>query len=290
MSQEIGNTQNQVVAGVAGTVENILMPAPTAWPMALALGMTLLVGGLLTHWVVSLLGLALAILAATGWFFQVVPYEDHIAVPVRAVILKISSIREVRQHFTPDSNHRKVFPLETFSITSTIRGGIAGGAAMGIIAALYGLIRHHSVWYAANLLAAGGFISWAGASDAFLAQFHAAGLFAALGIHGLASVLFGLLYGAMLPMFPRHPILVGGFIAPLTWTGILYSSLGIISPILNVRIDWPWFVFSQIVFGFACGFVINLHEKIRTPQFRALPFAVRAGIASDEAIGGGDSQ
>ena len=54
--------------------------------------------------------------------------------------------------------------------------------------------------------------------------------------------------------------------------------------------DWPWFVFSQMLFGVACGFVINLHDKIRTPQFRALPFAVRAGIASDEVIGGDDSK
>ena len=288
MSQGTGSTQNQVVTGVAATVETILMPAPTAWPMALALGMTLLVGGLLTHWVVSLLGLALAILAVIGWFFQVVPQEHHIAIAARAVILKISSVRLTRKHLSP--NHRLVLPLETFTITSTVRGGVAGGVAMAVLAALYGLIRYNSIWYAANLLAAGGFISWAGASDAFLAQFHAVGLLAALAIHSLASVLFGLLYGAMLPMFPRKPILIGGLIAPLTWTGILYSALGIISPILNARIDWPWFVASQMAFGLACGFVINLHDKIRTPQFRALPFAVRAGIASDEGDVGGDSK
>jgi hypothetical protein len=132
-----------------------------------------------------------------------------------------------------------------------------------------------------NLLAAGGFVSWAGESNEFLSQFHLMGLLAAFGIHALTSVLVGLLYGAMLPMFPRKPILTAGFVAPFLWTGILYSALGVISPILNARIDWLWFVLSQIAFGLVCGFVVNLQEKVRTPQFRALPFAVRAGLHSD---------
>jgi flagellar biosynthesis protein FliR len=68
---------------------------------------------------------------------------------------------------------------------------------------------------------------------------------------------------------------------PLLFTGILYSALGIVSPILDQRIDWFWFVPSQIVFGLVCGFVVNLEAKIRTPQFQALPFAVRAGLHGD---------
>jgi flagellar biosynthesis protein FliR len=82
----------------------------------------------------------------------------------------------------------------------------------------------------------------------------------------------------MLPMFPRYPILTAGFMVPLIFSGILYSALGIVSPILNERIDWFWFVMSQITFGLVCGFVVNLQAKVRTPQFRALPFNVRAGL------------
>jgi hypothetical protein len=132
-----------------------------------------------------------------------------------------------------------------------------------------------------NLLAAGGFVSWAGASNAFLAQFHLQGLLAALAIHGAASLLVGLLYGAILPMFPWKPILTAGFLAPLMWTGLLYSVLGIVSPILNQRIDWFWFIPSQMAFGLVAGFVVNLDAKVRTPQFQSLPFAVRAGVHSD---------
>ena len=258
-----------------GTVQ---LPAPTTWPMVFALGVALMLAGMVTHWVISLLGLVMAVPAIVGWFFQVLPHEHHVSVDVHADVVEIKSTREALAYAPIDERHRKLLPLETFSVMAGVKGGIAGGVAMIVPAALYGLVRYHSVWYAANLLAAGGFVTWAGESNEFLAQFHLQGLLAAVAIHGLASVLIGLLYGAMLPMFPRRPILTAGFIAPFLWTGILRSALGIISPILDRRIDWWWFIASQIAFGLVAGFVVNLQVKVRTPQFRALPFAVRAGI------------
>jgi hypothetical protein len=258
-----------------GTIQ---LPAPTAWPMVLGLGVALMLAGMVTHWVISLLGLVLAVPAIVGWFFEVLPEEHHVTVDVHADVLEIKSTRETLAHMPLSERHRKLLPLETFSVMSGVKGGIAGGLAMIVPAALYGLIRYHSVWYPVNLLAAGGFVSWAGESNAFLAQFHWRGLLAASAIHGLTSVLIGLLYGAMLPMYPRKPILTAGFLAPFLWTGILYSAIGVISPILDQRIDWLWFVISQIAFGLVAGYVVNLHVKVRTPQFRSLPFAVRAGI------------
>jgi hypothetical protein len=262
-----------------GTVQ---LPAPTAWPMVLALGVSLMLAGMVTHWVISLLGLLMVLPAIVGWFFQVLTHEHHVYVDVHAHVVEITSTRETLAHLPIDDSHRKLLPLETFSVMAGVKGGIAGGLAMIVPAALFGLIRYHSVWYAANLLAAGGFVSWAGQSDAFLAQFHLEGLLAASAIHGLTSVLIGLLYGAMLPMYPKKPILTAGFIAPFLWTGILHSALGIISPILNERIDWVWFVISQIAFGLVAGFVVNLQVKVRTPQFRELPFAIRAGLETLE--------
>ncbi len=258
-----------------GTVQ---LPAPTPWPMVFALGVSLLLAGMLTHWVISLLGVVMALPAMVGWFREVLPHEHHVYVDVHADVIEIKSTRESLSYLPLDERHRKLLPLETFSVMAGVKGGIAGGLAMIVPATLYGVIRYHSVWYAPNLLAAGGFVSWAGESNEFLAQFHLRGLLAAMAIHGLASLLIGLLYGAMLPMYPKKPILTCGFIAPLMWTGILHSALGIISPILNQRIDWVWFVISQIAFGLVAGFVVNLQVKVRTPQFRALPFAVRAGI------------
>jgi len=261
--------------------DDVVLPVPTAWPVVLALGISLMITGMVTHWVISLLGVILLVRSAVGWFLEVLPHEHHVSVPVRADIDTFTSPRTKQAQLPIDAKHRKLLPIETFSVAAGIKGGIFGGIAMVVPATIYSLIRYHSLWYSVNLLAAGGFISWAGESNAFLAQFHPLGLLAATGIHALTSVLVGLLYGAMLPMFPRKPILTAGFIAPFLWTSILYSALGVISPILNARIDWLWFVLSQITFGLVCGFVVNLQVKVRTPQFRALPFAVRAGLHTD---------
>jgi hypothetical protein len=259
----------------------VKLPAPTAWPMVLALGLSLVIAGMVTTGAISLLGLVLAVIGSVGWFRQVLPVEQHESVPVQPHAITAVSARAAVARLSISPLHRKMLPVETYKITAGIKGGIAGGVAMSVPAMLFGLIKYHSIWYAINLLAAGGFVSWAGQSNAFLAEFHWQGFLAALAIHGATSLLVGLLYGAMLPMFPKYPILTCGFIAPFLWTGLVYSILGIVSPILDQRIDWLWFTISQCAFGLVAGFVVNLDVKVRTPQFRALPFAVRAGLQSD---------
>ena len=259
----------------------IHLPSPTAWPVVLALGISLVMSGMVTSGVVSILGGMLAFAAIVGWFRQVLPHEAHEAVEVSTEETLISSARTLAARLPADATSRKIIPIETFRITTGIKGGIAGGIAMAVPAAIFSVLRYHSIWYAMNLLAAGGFLSWAGQSDAFLSEFHLRGLLAAFVIHGLTSLLVGLLYGAMLPMFPRYPIVTAGVMVPLIFTGILYSAISVVSPILNQRIEWFWFVASQVAFGLVCGFVVNLQVKVRTPQFRALPFSVRAGLHSD---------
>jgi hypothetical protein len=261
--------------------EGVLLPVPTAWPLVLALGVSLVIAGMVTHWVISVLGLILVLRSSVGWFYEVLPHEHHASIAAIVEVIPVASTRETREKLPVGEDHRKLLPVETFTIWAGLKGGIAGGIAMVVPATIFSLLRYHSLWYAANLLAAGGFVSWAGATPEFLGQFHLMGLLAALGIHALTSVLVGLLYGAMLPMFPRWPILTAGFVAPFLWTGILHSALGVISPILSERIEWGWFAASQVAFGLVCGFVVNLQVKVRTPQFQALPFAVRAGIHED---------
>ena len=271
MQRDHGHTEADVVH----------LPSPTAWPMVLALGISLILAGMVTNVAVGLLGLLLTVMSSIGWFWQVLPREQHESIPIRIEEVQISSSRTLMERLPASEAHRKILPIETFHVVTGIKGGIAGGIAMTVPAALFSLLRYHSIWYAANLLAAGGFVSWAGASDAFLSEFHLYGLLAAIMIHGLTSLLVGLLYGALLPMFPRYPIVTAGVAVPLLFTGIIHSALGIVSPILNERIDWFWFVMSQVAFGLICGYVVNRHARIRTPQFRALSFAVRAGIQSD---------
>ena len=77
-------------------------------------------------------------------------------------------------------------------------------------------------------------------------------------------------------MLPRHPIVLGGIIAPLLWTGVLHATLGLINPYLDARIDWWWFVASQVSFGLVAGWVVAQQVDIRTEQY--LPFAARVGL------------
>ena len=77
-------------------------------------------------------------------------------------------------------------------------------------------------------------------------------------------------------MLPRRPVLLGGLIAPILWSGLVHSFIGLIDPILNQQIDWLWFVFSQVGFGIVAGIVVSRQQRIPTPQH--LPLAVRAGF------------
>ncbi len=258
----------------------IHMPAPTAWPIVLAFGVTLLFAGLVTSWAISALGLVLTLRSAIGWFHAVLPHEQHEDVSVVTEIVEIKSSREQVARLPVAQSHRTFLPVERYTLGAGVQGGIAGGIAMIAPATLYGLIRYHSLWYAPNLLAAIAIPGWAERNTAFLSAFHLEGLLVAVGVHALASVLVGLLYGAILPMFPWEPIATAGFLAPIFWSGLLYGGLAAVNPLLNERIDWLWFIASQIAFGLVAGFVVNLHVRVRTPQFQARPFAERAGLIS----------
>ena len=147
---------------------------------------------------------------------------------------------------------------------------------MAVLAMLYGQLSQGSIWYPINLLVAGFFPAAITATSAQIAAFNLSALLIAIPIHLLTSLLVGLLYGVLLPMFPRRPILMGGLVAPILWSGLLFSTLNIINRVLNKRISWPWFVLSQVGFGIVAGIVVSHQTRIRTWQ--NLPFAVRAGI------------
>lgn len=44
------------------------LPRPTAWPATVALGVTLLSFGIVTHWIISMAGMGLFLFGAGGWF------------------------------------------------------------------------------------------------------------------------------------------------------------------------------------------------------------------------------
>ena len=253
------------------------LPAPTAWPIVLSFGITLLFAGLVTSVSISVLGAVLSVAGAVGWFRDVLPHEAHESVPILQEMPAIATARrKVNRFAIAGESPRAWLPLEIYPVSAGIKGGLAGAVAMALLAMLYGLVSQRSVWYPINLLAAGFFPSAVTASTEVLAAFHRDAFLIAVAIHLITSLVVGLLYGVTLPMLPRRPILLGGIVAPLFWSGLLYGGLDIINPVLNARIDWLWFVLSQLGFGIVAGIVVARQERIRTWQ--QLPLAVRAGI------------
>ncbi len=143
-------------------------------------------------------------------------------------------------------------------------------------------MKHGSLWYPINLLAATVYAQSLRFGITSISTFHWDSFSLAVAIHLITSLLVDLLYGAMLPMFPHRPILLGGVIAPILWTGLLYSILGLVNPLLNQLIDWPWFIASQFAFGVVAGLVVVRQERVRTRQFE--PLHVRAGIEAPGAM------
>jgi hypothetical protein len=225
---------------------------------------------------ISVLGAVLIVVGCVGWFGQVWPHAQHVAIPVKVVKLEYTSIRTKVARIQVDESHRARLPVHTPSVMAGVKGGIAGGAAMIVPALLYGLIAYHSIWYAVNLLGGAGVAGWTNPTLAEILHFRLSALITATIIHAVGCLLIGLLYGAMLPMLPRHPMLLGGIIAPVLWTGVLHSALPLINPFLAARIDWWWFIISQVTFGLVAGYVVSKQVHIRTEQY--LPFAARVGL------------
>jgi hypothetical protein len=255
----------------------IEVPASTAWPVILAFGLTLLFAGLTTGVLVSAVGAVLSLAGVVGWFREVLPREScevvHV-VPEEAVAS--TTRREVAQLETARQVRRAWLPVQIYPVSAGIKGGLAGGAVMALLAILYGVISRYGVWYPINLLSAGFFPGAKAESAADLARFQPAAFVIAFVIHLAGSLLVGVLYGALLPMLPRHPVLLGGLFAPLVWSGLLHSIIGIVNPVLNQHVDWTWFVLSQIGFGVVAGIVVS--RQARIDVWQKLPLVLRAGI------------
>ena len=268
--------------------EPIEMPASTAWPLLLAFGVTLCFASMVTSSGVGIAGLALVCFGVVGWARQVLPNERHELAPVAKRELAASSPRVHVAHIEVNEVHRAFLPVESYPVSSGLRGGIAGGIVMIFPALLYGYLAQHSIWYAVNLLGGAGVGDWTNATTADIAAFHWNGLITATIIHAAVCTLIGLLYGAMLPMWPRRPILLGGLVAPLLWTGLIHSILGFVNPAFNARIAWSWFALSEILFGIVAGVVVTRSGKFRTHQ--TLPFLLRMGIEAKELIPPGEDK
>jgi hypothetical protein len=265
------------------TPREIEVPATTAWPLALAFGFTLVFTGLLTSVSVTVLGAILTVAGCVGWFREVLPHEHEVTEQIISDDLApVTTRRAVDRLPVAHDQVRAWLPLHTHPISAGLKGGLAGGVAMAVLACTYGLLKVGSIWYPINLLAASVYAQWVKLGPAQLNAFHLDGFLLALLLHLLVSTTVGLLYGAMLPMFARRPILLGGLIGPVLWSGLLYSMLSLVNPLLESHIDWFWFIASQVAFGIVAGLVVVRHPQVPTRE--NVSFAIRAGVKAPGMI------
>lgn len=265
MSHEVHHGE----AGERTDESHIELPAPTFWPIVMAFGLTLMAAGMITNWVVGLVGLVIAFRGVLGWWKNVIPHEHHEAVMIDAkhrpapIMVEMRSVVRMQ---VGQGHHRARIPEEIHPYSAGILGGLAGGAVMAGLACLYGLVAEHSIWYPVNLLAGVVIPALGDESVAQLKQFNGLAFGAAVVGHSILSCLVGVVYAVMLPMFPKYAPFWAGILMPLFWSGLVATTLNILNPAMNGRINWPWFVVCQLGFGLVGGYVIARSTSIQTMQ------------------------
>ncbi len=261
------------------------LPAPTAWPIVLAFGITLVFAGLVTTASVSILGAILAASGYVGWFRDVLPHERSMN-PCRCRRSAARRHQPPTRWLESDGSHTSCTGrgcrLRSIRFRRESKAAWREALPWRFSPWLYGMVSAAQHLVSDQPAGRRIFSRLDTQPRQQIAAFHWDALIIASLIHLITSLLVGLLYGAMLPMFPRRPILLGGVIAPILWSGLIHSILEFLNPVLNQRIDWLWFVVSQIGFGMVAGIVVSRQQRMRTWQH--LPFAVRAGIEAPGAM------
>ena len=266
------------------TPDTVELPAPTAWPIVLAFGVTLVFAGMVTNAAVSVLGAILAVCGYVGWFRDVLPHEKH---GIRAGCGDPAA----REHQPPPGRARRVHAPRP----------APGATSARDLSGVGGCERRLGRWGGDGRpgdAVRNGERSWHLVSDQPVVR----RILSRDPDHGAnrrISTRISLIIAShrstwsrrcwsacstapRCRCFPVSPILFGGVIAPILWSGLLHSVLEFINPVMNHRIDWPWFVISQIGFGIVAGIVVSRQERIATWQH--LPLAVREGMEVPGAV------
>jgi hypothetical protein len=273
------NAQEQDRAASGRSAQEVELPAPTAWPLVCGAGLALAFAGPVTHVAVSAVGAVVFVVGACGWMREVLPAERTEHVPVEEAEDTTPAVQAALPA-VGEGGHRMAIPQAVHPYSAGLRGGAVGAVAMAAVAVAYGWLAQDSVWYPINLLAAVASPDLASASLDRLRAFSAAGLALGTLVHGAISLLVGLLYAVILPMLPGSPLLWGGVVAPLLWSGGIWATLGLVNPALNQRIEWGAFVISQLAFGLVVGWVVARSERVQALQ--GMRPAVRAGLQGSE--------
>jgi len=244
----------------------IELPQPTSSPMVCAFGFALMAAGIVTNWIVAVVGCFVMLAGATIWFRNSNPHSREIPAESGRKPSPITAKTGVVDHLIDDTSHRARVPVEIHPYSAGLVGGLIGGGVMAAFAVVWGLIAQGSLWYSVNLLAGTMLSGYADMSLDELSAFHAEGLIVGVVIQVVMSISVGLLYGVILPLVPRGAMAVGVIVIPALWSGLTWASISVVNPALSQHVEWIWFVASQIVFGIVAGWWISRSEKIGTMQ------------------------
>jgi hypothetical protein len=153
------------------------------------------------------------------------------------------------------------------AVVAGVVGGLIGGGAMAIPAVVWGAASGHGFWYPVNVLAEIVLRVPAPVDAAQLGQVHAEWFVAALAVHAVMSIAFGVLFALLAARLPPIPETIpwGGVILPMAWTGLSYGLMGVVNRTLEDKVSWPWFIVSQFVFGIAAALVVLRSETVHVP-------------------------
>ncbi len=266
------STEHAPASPDSASSPGVEMPQATVWPVVVALGITMLGAGWATNLVLSLVGGGLFILGLGGWISQLLPGRGHLHEPLvdpafrpRPIAGQPGTVDQLRPGV---AGYRFQLPESFHPISAGVKGGVVGGLVMPIPALAYGVLSGHGLWFPINLLAGIVVPGIGGETAAQLEQFQPVALVVAIVIHAMFSVTFGLLFGVVsptLPPMPGGPVIAGGVLMPLLWTGLCHSFMGIVNPLLQQHVDWFWFIVSQAVYGLAMSIVVVRSEKVHVP-------------------------
>jgi hypothetical protein len=248
------------------------MPAPTVWPVVLGLGIALVALGVATSLAFAVLGVVLFMTGLGGWIGELFVGRGHVEEPVGepgqrpAPIAGVTGMVEQMDPSMP--GYRFQLPEKIHPISAGLKGGLVGGLLMPLPALAWSLLSRHGPFYPLNLLV-GMVLPVVGDMTVVELEKFYFGLFViGIVIHVVMSAIIGLIYGVLLPMMPRMPggpIIFGGVLLPLLWTGVCYGLMGVVNPVLQLRVNWPWFVISQFLFGVAAAIVVARSETVPVP-------------------------
>ena len=148
---------------------------------------------------------------------------------------------------------RAWLPVHTYPVSAGVKGGFAGSVAMAVLACGYGLLKVGSIWYPINLLAA---VVYAAVGETRTRRSqcvpsrqlrHRRGR-ARVGLHARGTALWR--DAAHVPAAADRPRRTD---RPGVVVGHAASDAGLLNPLLASRIDWFWFIASQMAFGIVAG-------------------------------------